>query len=246
MLKQAFWLAKRELKNNWIAFFFTMIATVLFAGFTTLLLDQLARSLFGTEAILYNDLLLDIMFVAITPSLAAIFMSGPYLSFRTVTEDPFNKRMALLRSLPIPLKTLALSRTLMMLLTLLVMSTVFYTTIVFALPTHFYELITRSELLIFILFWFGYTLALGGINPFIEYGTNGKILHLTPFILLVVIFITMVIYRSIFEYSIVEMSFLFVKDYRWNLVTISLIVGVVGCWTWNRLLAMRLQKKDFM
>ncbi|WP_167577678.1 hypothetical protein [Ammoniphilus sp. YIM 78166] len=66
--------------------------------------------------------MLDILFVITTLSLGAIFMSGPYLSFRTIKEDPFNKRMAMLRSLPIPVSVLSLSRMIMMLITLIVTS----------------------------------------------------------------------------------------------------------------------------
>ncbi|MFC0470811.1 hypothetical protein ACFFHM_09975 [Halalkalibacter kiskunsagensis] len=246
MVQQALWLAKKELRSNWVPLIFTAIVTVFFALFSIVLLEQASRKLFGTETMYYNDFLLDIMFVGLTPSLAAIFMQGPYLSFRTVTEDTFSKRMALLRSLPIPVNVLALSRTFTMLATLLIMSSIFYIVIVIGLSNSFFQFLSTTELMMFILIWFGYSLALGGVNPFIEYGTNGKILHLTPFIFLGAFITTMIIFRQIFEHSIVEWSLLLVKDYGWMIALISVVIGFIGCYVWNTLLKYRLDKRDYL
>ncbi|MDO7785914.1 hypothetical protein [Desulforamulus aquiferis] len=246
MLQQAIWLAKKEVRQSWVAILFTAVVTVLLALFTTQLLEQSVRKLFAMEPFFYNSFMIDIMFIGITPSLAAIFMSGPYLSYRTINEDPYVKRMAFFRSLPIPIKTLALSRTFIMLATLISMSSVFYMIIAFGLSDTFFQNITPNEFLVFIFFWFGYTLALGGFNPFIEYGTSGKVLHITPFVLIGVLIIIMVIFRYLSNYSFVEWSLLLVKDFGWVIALISLLVGIIGCFSWNQLLTNRLLKRDFL
>ncbi|WP_332632060.1 hypothetical protein [Halalkalibacter flavus] len=246
MLNQAFWLVKKDLRYNWRGVVFTIIAVVFFGFFTTIFLEQAARALFGDGVMYYNHVVLDIFFVAILPSLAAIFMSGPYLSFQTIKDDPFTKRMAFLRTLPIPVELLALSRTLLMLITLFMMSLAFYGTIVTQLPDRFYSYVTLNELFIFILVWFGYSLALGGMNPFIEYGTNGKILHLLPFLWIAIMIGLFVGFRLVVGHSIVEFSLLLVKDYGWIIAIISIAIGVVGCYLWHKLLTYRLGKRDYL
>lgn len=245
MFQQAFWLAKKELKSQWVGIALTLVVTIFFALITATLLDQSVRKLFGTEATFYNHTLLDIIFIVLTPSFAAIFMSRPYLNFQAIKDDPYSKRMALFRSLPIPLKTLSLSRTLIMVVTLIIMSSAFYITVTFALPDHFFQFLTPREYLIFILFWFGYALVVGGINPFIEYGTNGKVLHIVPWVFIVGFLITVFIFYNLVGQGIVETVLILIKNHGWPLAVLSLFVGVIGSYVWNKLLTIRLARRDY-
>ncbi|MFC0562510.1 hypothetical protein [Halalkalibacter alkalisediminis] len=246
MYQQAFWLAKKEFKSQWVAIALTLVVTIFLALVSAALLEQSVRKLSGTETIFYNRMLLDIMFVGLTPSFAAIFMSRPYLNFQTIKDDPFSKRMAFFRTLPIPVSILSLSRIFLMVGTLIIMSFAFYLTITIAVPAHFFELMTPVEYLIFILFWLGYALAIGGVNPFVEYGTNGKILHLLPWVFIVVFLITVFIFYSLVGLSIVEMILVLIKSHGWPLAAVSIFVGVCGSYIWNKLLTMRLSKRDYL
>ncbi|KHF38534.1 hypothetical protein [Halalkalibacter okhensis] len=246
MFTQALWLVKKDMRYTWKGFIFTVVAVVFFGLFTAIFLEQAARALFGDGVMYYNEIVLDIFFVAIVPSLAAIFMSGPYLSFQTIKDDPFTKRMAFLRTLPIPVTVIALSKTLMMLITLLIMSTIFYGAMAFALPDSFFTYVTLPEFFVFILLWFGYSLALGGMNPYIEYGTSGKVLHLLPFVWIALMFGLFFSFRHIVGHSIVEWSLLLVKDFGWFSAIVSIIIGVMGCFLWHKLLMRRLKKRDYV
>ncbi|RXT07159.1 hypothetical protein [Ammoniphilus sp. CFH 90114] len=245
MLQQAIWLAKKEIKHHRILLLFTLFGTMFFALITSVLLDKSAKKMFGTEMVQYNHILLDIIFVNITVYLGTIFISGPYLSFRAIKEDPFSKRMAMLRSLPIPVPVLSLSRTLMMLITLVVMSITFYSTLAVALPEGFYQLISPVEFMVFIVFWFGCSLAIGGLNPYIEYGTSGKVLHLTPFLFLGILAITITTSYKVFDLGIVELILVGVKSNGWSLALLSLLIGVTACTGWNKILTHRLMKRDY-
>lgn len=246
MFRQAMWLAKKEIKYHWVALLFTAMATVFIALFTANFLRQSVLKVFGADLLKYNHVFLDLVFIIITISFAAIFMSSPYLNYRTIKDDPFSKRMAFLRSLPISVPILAFSRTLVMLITLLIMTSTFYITLAIALPESFFELFTPFEFIIFILFWFGYSLALGGVNPFIEYGTNGKVLWLFPFIIILAFFIIEFIYYYLIGQGIVESLLLFIKNFGWPVGFISLIIGVLGCYIWNKMLTIRLMKRDYV
>lgn len=246
MFQQAFWLAKKELKYHLLPIVFTVLVTVFIGVFTGFLLEESVRALFNAEATSYNRFLLDMMFIGLTPAFASIFMSGPYLSFQTIKDDTYSKRMALFRSLPIPVSVLSLSRTIVMLITLLIMSSAFYITISIVLSEHFFELFIVKEFIIFLIIWFGYALALGGLNPFIEYGTNGKVLHTVPFVFIAIFIITVLIFYNLVEQGIVETMLFLVKDVGWPLALISFIVGCIGCFVWNKLLTIRLERRDYL
>ncbi|WP_102347682.1 hypothetical protein [Bacillus sp. Marseille-P3661] len=246
MFQQAVWLAKKDLKYQWAAMFLTVVSTMFFGVLAAVLLEQSTRKMFGAEMMYYNWILLDVVFVVMTISLGAIYMSGPYLSFKTIKEDPYSRRMALLRSLPIPLPVLSLSRTIVMVVTLVVLSVVFYTTITVALSHQFFQYLTPAEYMTFILFWFGCSLALGGFTPFIEYGTSGKILHMTPIIFLVVFFIVVSSFYKLVGSGVVEFILVAVKNIGWPLAIISLLVGILGCYCWNKILTFRLATRDYL
>lgn len=245
MLQQAFWLAKKEIKYHWLSLLLTLLVTIFFAFMISVLLDQSVKKVFGTDMMHYNFILLDILFVLFTISLGANFMSGPYLSLRAIKEDPFSKRMAMLRTLPIPVPVLALSRTLMMFMILLVMSIVFFSTLALSLPDPFFQHIDSADFVVFILFWFGCSLGIGGMNPFIEYGTNGKVLHLTPYIFFVILAATFTTFYQLSELGLVELILLGVKSIGWTFALFSLLPGIAGFLLWNKILTIRLLKRDY-
>lgn len=246
MFKKAFWLAKKDIQQSWISVSVTIVVTAFLGLITAIFLEQLVSNLFGSKTNDSMALAIDIMFLGMTPSLAALFMSGPYLSFRAIKEDPFSKRLAFFRSLPIPVNILALSRTIFMLTTLIILSSIFYIVLAISLPQQFYLYITLNELVLFILCWFGYALALGGMNSFIEYGTNGKILHTVPYIFMGVLFLVIIIVRQVTGHGIVEWSFLLVKDYGWIAAFSMMAIGIFGCTIWNHVLFKRLLKRDYL
>ncbi|WP_078554441.1 hypothetical protein [Bacillus alkalicellulosilyticus] len=246
MLQQAFWLAKKEFKSQSVSIISTVGATILIAIFTSILLEQSVSYLFGGGQIFDRIAIMDIIFLVLTPSFGAIFMSRPYLSFQTIKDDPFSKRMALFRSLPIPVSVLSLSRMLLMFVILFIMSLAFYVTITVALPSHFFEYMSMSEYLIFILFWFGYSLAIAGINPFIEFGTNGKVLHIVPWIFIFVFIVMFILTYNLLERGIVETVLILVKNHGWPLALVSIIVGLCATFIWNKLLTIRLQRRDYL
>lgn len=246
MLQQAFWLVKKEIKTQWGAIVLTVGATTLIAFFTSLLLDHSVRHYFGTNETFDRHMFLDVIFLVLSPSFGAIFMARPYLTFQTIKEDPFSKRMAFLRSLPIPIATLSLSRMLLMLVILFIMSLTFFITITIALPTEFFELLTVREYFIFILFWFGYALMMAGMNPYIEFGTNGKVLHIVPWILVVVFLSIFLCFYVVVGQGVVETMLILVKNYGWPVALISIMIGVCATFIWNQLLTMRLRRRDYL
>ncbi|MDL4842081.1 hypothetical protein [Aquibacillus rhizosphaerae] len=246
MIQQAMWLARKEIKQQFVPFLFTMAVTSFFATATTLQLSMAVEYIFGEGSTDYKSLFLDLIFLLITPSFAAIFMSSPYLTFRTIKEDPFSKRMALFRALPISIKTLALSRIIIMLITFLSLSIIFYLIISIGLTQLSPTYLTPMEWMSFMVFWFGYALAIGGYNSFIEYGTNGRVLYIVPTIILLSFFLFWYFFRRITDRSVVELSLLMIKEYQWIPAITFLLIGIAGCTFWYYLLSNRLRRRDYL
>lgn len=246
LVKDAWWLARKELQFYKIPLGFSVLATILIAALISMNLEQSIRN--ATLPEMANDQFwfIDFVFVLVTPSLAAIFMSGPYLSFRAIKEDPFSKRMAFYRSLPIPIKILALSRTIIMLITLTLLSIVFYSTITIALHDRLFQYLTFGEYFTFVLIWLGYAVALGGMNPYIEYGTSGKVLHLFPYLAFVLFAFGIVLFYKIVGNGIVESTIMLSLKIGLPIAILFLLIGIVGCVIWHLLLTKRLSSKDYL
>ena len=135
---------------------------------------------------------------------------------------------------------------LFMLVTLMTMSTVFYTLVITAVHSFVEPLVTMQELVVFVLSWFWYSMVIGGINAYVESGTNGKVLWIFPFVF-IFIFIAVVIfvYKTV-GMGVVEWSFHLVQTIGWPLAVISLLLGTVSCLLTEQMLRKRLLNKDYM
>lgn len=248
LLKDAMWLAKQDLKYHWIAVILTFVVSIFFGWVVGLILSKSGNFVFEINTISGSRFILDFIFIGMAPSFAAIFMSRPYLSYHVAKHDPYGKRMALLRSLPISVPVLALSRTILMLSTLFIMSLGFYgmiATVIFPLDG-FSGVTTAGEFVTFIFVWLGFMLALGGMNPYIEYGTNGRVLHILPYIFIVFIILTITLFYSFFRQGIVETSLDLVKNIGWPMAAFSIVIGGLCAYLWNKLLKNRLENRDYL
>jgi|SRR5690625_3719338 len=246
MWKQVWWLVGKEIQFQRTAFVATILGTMLIAFFA---FSASLPFLWGTshsQDLFLDTFLLDLFIGGLTPAFATLFISSPYLSFRSIKEDPFGKRMAVYRVLPVPITVLSRSRMLFMLVTLMTMSTVFYTLVITAVHSFVEPLVTMQELVVFVLSWFGYSMVIGGINAYVESGTNGKVLWIFPFVF-IFIFIAVVIfvYKTV-GMGVVEWSFHLVQTIGWPLAVISLLLGTVSCLLTEQMLRKRLLNKDYM
>jgi len=250
LFKDAVWLAKKEYKHHWMDVILTFLICMFIGSIVGLILaDSSNRVLFTVNSISVNRFILDLFFIGAAPAFATLFMSKPYLSFKAAKNDPYGKRMAVLRSLPIPVSVLALSRTFLMLSTLAVMSFAFFgtmATVILVFSNGILEVFTVDEFFVFIFVWLGFMLALGGMNPYIEYGTNGKALHILPHIFIGLFIIVEIIFYNYFSQGMVEASIVLVKDIGWPLALFSVVIGVICCYGWNKLLKRRLENRDYV
>lgn len=242
----AWWLARKELTIQWPAMFASFLFVFLFSLVSSKTLDLFVEMGFRTPGALFNRFALDIILVGAAPSFSVLFMSSPYLRQRTIWEDPFSKRMALYRSLPIPVNVLAKSRMIQSLLTLFTMSTLFYITMYFTLSDRVLAYFTSSELIILMLVWFGYALFLSGLSIYIEVGTNGKALWGFPLLFMILFTIVFLIVYNETGRGIVEWSFVYARRFGWYAIILPLLSGVCGSYAWYKILTRRLRERNYV
>ncbi|SET53670.1 hypothetical protein SAMN05421676_105225 [Salinibacillus kushneri] len=249
MVKDAVWLAAKEYKQHFIPVIFTFLASIVLGLIIGSYLAKPDHFIIKFNATPLTPFVIDFILIGTAPAFSTLFMSKPYLSYNSAKHNPYVKRMAVLRSLPIRLSVLALSRTIFMLMTLLTMSIAYLGTIAFIVitfPDHFFQLLTAGEFFTFIIVWFGFILTIGGMNPYIEYGTNGKTLHFMPFIYIGILFMVEIMFYQFFNQGILEIISELVEKIGWPIGALSIIIGIIGCYGWNKLLEYRLANKDYM
>lgn len=248
MLKDAVWLAKKEYQYQWRALIATFIASLFIGTLTGFLLSGANESEVRDFSEFIQRYVLDLFFVGVAPSFATFFMAKPYLSLQNAKQNPYGKRMAVLRSLPVPVSVLSLSRIILMISTLVIMSLAFYGmmgTVLFGIAGSVFDFLTFGEFIIFGFFWFGFAMVVGGISPYIEYGMKGTMLHILPYLYMGV-FVLVEMFLMINGVGIVETSFEIVKSVGWIAALISMLVGIIFCYGWNQLLKVRLENRDYL
>ncbi|HLU23537.1 MAG TPA: hypothetical protein VKZ77_13815 [Bacillaceae bacterium] len=248
MLNDAIWLAKKEFKQHWIAVVFTFLFSMIIGSMVGIILS-------GTEAFIIeiNDssityYMLDFIIIGVAPGFGAIYMAKPYLSYKAAVEEPYGKRMAVLRSLPISISAIALSRTLVMLVILALNTIALFGTAATVLiyTDTFSEFMSVGEYVAFVVLWFGVMLALGGMSPFMENGLKGRYLYIVPFIYIILFIILIFSYYPSIKKGIIDSSIDFIHNGGWYISLLSLIIGIIFCYAWHQLLKRRLTNRDYV
>ncbi|MBU8791884.1 hypothetical protein NSA56_13485 [Oceanobacillus caeni] len=249
LFKDAFWLVKMEYKQQWIAVISTFIMCLIVGLFMGTFLSGFTSFHFEVNSTSFDSYFLDFLFLGLAPSFATLSMAKPYLSYRVAKHNPYGKRMAVLRSLPISVSVLALSRTLFMLCTLVIMSFAFFgamSIIILIFSNNILEWMTIGDYVIFVFVWFGFMLTIGGLNPYVEYGMKGKMLHFIPFIYMGFVIIIEIIFFTFFNQSVIEAILQLIKSYGFIVAIVSILIGIVSCYEWNKILKRRLEKRDYI
>lgn len=127
--------------------------------------------------------LVDFFFLAIVSILSINVFSRNYM---LIHRDPFHGWLVFLRSLPVSPREMVLARSLIMVPSTAAMTTLFFAPI-FVVSTYLDARFDAGQYLWFALVWFGYALAAGGMNLFMELGVKGKVVFGIQFVWLAAI-----------------------------------------------------------
>ncbi|MGN8647244.1 hypothetical protein ACTNEO_14990 [Gracilibacillus sp. HCP3S3_G5_1] len=258
MWKDSWWIATKELKLQVPGVILTLLVTIFIAFLATPTIYSMVLNIFDSSEIYANritfenrtfyidSMITDFIFLGLTPSFSALFMWGPYISFRTMKEDPFSKRLAVYRILPVSTKTLTASRIFFMLSVFLLFTIAFYLTIFLAIPATFFDYFGYDHFFFFILFWVGYALVLGSLNMYVESGTNGKVLYIYSFINAVCLIILLLLLYLIWGVGVVEATILLISKYPVTPAIVSLICSILVVLIIAKLLNKRLAQRNYL
>ncbi len=244
-LRAACRIAWNELKHRYIA----LLANVLFSALIGFVLaHDMVRVLGGDERGSMQpgvSFPVDLWLIAVVPALGVLAFSREYISFGyLMSEEPFLKRLRFYRMWAIPLKVVAWSRMLYMLMclgiSLLACVSVF---VAFSGPA-LLGLLSVEEYAAFVLVWVGYAFAVSGINPYLEFGTNGKAILIGSFAALFLIIAGVVMFYLYFGKSVYFWVLELVRGNPPAAMILSVLMAVLGVAGFQRALIYRLARKD--
>lgn len=234
-------LAGMEIRSSWPSYVLSAAISALFGVLIAGPLNAPGGELSNSEAFT-----MAVLFVAFTSVLAANWASGAYV--RAYSDDPFTKRTAFLRTLPIPARTVALGKALAFLPSLAANSVAFF------VPPYalFFTgadgwLVDRLDLagyLCFAGFWLGYAILWGGFYVYFELCVGGRLYTWISFAGVFVIFAVISFLEFGVQARIVEWLVGTAATSGIALAGSSLLVGTAGCVV--VMAARRLRKREFL
>ncbi|RXZ81679.1 hypothetical protein EBB07_13560 [Paenibacillaceae bacterium] len=239
----AFRMAWSELKYKYVS----LLMTVLFSCLIGYLCAEAVKAaMLGNLSASdhYKRYFADFLLIAISPSLGALSFSREYMSWTTMADEPFMRRLRFFRMWAIPVNVIAWSRIIYMLICFgaaLVSFLAVFVTI--SWPT-LAELWSPAEYASYLLVWIGYAVALNGINPFIEYGSNGKVVFLGTTSMILISFGAIYLLHRLLGKPIYVWVIEIVKVNPFWPAVISIVVGLLGLLFFQRALANKLTKRD--
>jgi len=237
MWREAWWLARRDIRRTWISYPATGLVA-LFAGlFYTVLLPGwfsqvgLIGELEGNVTGLVNGFVLDMGFLMVTPILVINAILNRDYSAR-FKHDNMSRRIAFLRSLPITTRVLVTSRVLTMLLALPVTAPLFFLP-PYLLSPALGEGLVPAQYLSFAAIWIGYALVVGGGYMYVWMGVSGSTDRRISLGLIFLIPIFAGLLNG-FDVNIVEGTITLARAYGPLAAIVALAVGSVGLFLWGR------------
>ncbi len=244
-MRDACRIAWNELKHKYIA----LLANVLFSALIGFFLaHDMVRVLAGDERGSMQpgvSFPVDLWLIAVVPALGALAFSREYISFGyLVSEEPFLKRLRFFRMWAIPLKVVAWSRILYMMMCLGTSLLVFVGVFVASSWSALLGVLSVAEYAAFVFVWVGYAFAVSGINPYLEFGTNGKAILIGSFTGLLLIVVAILTFYSHFGQPVYLWVFELARRNPPAAMILSVFMAVLGVAAFYRALMYRLARKD--
>jgi hypothetical protein len=244
MLRDAWPIAWYEFKQRYLSLAMNMFASVLIALVAVEALMRFERDDLSPDNVLTFLNVADLLLLAALPALGALSFSREYMSWNSLTDEPFLKRLRFYRMWAIPLPVIAWSRMLYMLLCFVVSMTVFVIVFVAVGWTVLSDTRPIAHLLSFALVWTGYAAAICGLHPFLEYGAKAKMIHVVSIGMVVVIIGADLLLNYLLNKPVILQVLDMVNRNPFWPAAISLCAGVIGIIAFQRGLVRRLERID--
>ncbi|UVI28973.1 hypothetical protein [Paenibacillus spongiae] len=162
-------LYQHELRHSWAG----LIFSILFYAYIALIISPSMGELFqaAEDSEQIWKWLIDFFYLTILPNMGFIMNR---VMFRYWHNDPYTRKLAYWRTMPIGLLSLVISRMILLLTTLLIVGTIFFT-LQYFLVGGLREAMNPGQYLLFAACWWAYSLIAGSLYMFFEQAYNGKV-----------------------------------------------------------------------
>lgn len=227
-------LAARELRVTWPSYLATG-AVVLFLGLIAsgFWIDGFSSEVFGV-------LLGDLFFVLITANLALNWVS---VAYAYPWRAPFSGRLAFLRNLPIEVREIVAGRGLTMVLSVVVMSFLFFLP-QYLMPGALGAQAGLLQALWFAGVWAGYSLLFGGVHLYLELGFRGKTIFKIQAVWTLLLVSLIVLLDILLDLRIVLGALELAREYGPLPAGVALLVSGAGFTLFAAAAARRLHRRD--
>ena len=245
-LRNARWLATKDIKRTWVSYPVSALVAVLAGFIATVLLNgvfviEVAGASGRTLAENLNGTVLDGLFLSWVPALT-INALGNWDHAARFGEDNMSRRVYFLRSLPIDVRELVVSRGFIMALTAAVAAPFF-----FAPPYLFSEPLSRLSPVQYLSFsgiWLCYALLVGGSYVFVWLSVSGRVDRWISLSLVPVLFFAPVILNFVFGVHLVAQTVELSQTSGPLTGLLALALGVGGLLLWGLAAVRQLKKRD--
>ena len=229
-------LARLELSQTWPSYLSATLVALFVGLLAMALLQADPQDGYGNGPV---GSLLDVIFLFLLANLGINWTS---FNWTFVHTDPFTPRLSFLRTLPIPVRDLILSRLMIALTTTTVTSLAFFVPS-YALFSSLRMEIPPVQFLWFALFWIGYVLFSAGLLLFLEGAVKGAWALVVCLVWATLLF-SLVVLAQMAGVPLVGGSLSLVQNYGPLVAIPALVIGGVGLLLWCRLLWHRTRTRE--
>ncbi|MEK8127190.1 hypothetical protein WMW72_04610 [Paenibacillus filicis] len=200
---------------------------------------------FNSERIFHLGLFYpDFLLLAVLPALGTLTFSKEYWSWTMFNDEPFLKRLQFYRMWAIPVKVIAWSRMLHMLLCLGAALLCFLSLFIWGSWPVLSSQISILEYTAYLFVWVCYAVALNGINPFMEFGSNGKIVTIASLVALPVVFIVINGAHLMMGMPLYVWLMDVVRAHLFGSIAVALAGSCLGLWLFQQALVYKLSRRN--
>ncbi|NBD23913.1 hypothetical protein [Paenibacillus glycinis] len=229
-------LLRSEGRRSWGGLLLTMV----FSAYISVVMMPLFQNLLDHGGKGVYGWIGNFLYMTLLPNMAFILNRSV---FHYWSRDPYSRRLAYWRTLPISWNAIVLSRMLQLCIVLTIVS-VFFFTVQYALLNELRELMAPSEYIVYALVWYGYALTLGATYAFFEQTLGGKAyLAVCHGYLIFYLLIGVVLWRTDTDllYRTIEAS----RAHEWAWPVVSLLLGAAATVLIGLLIRKQLAKRNF-
>ena len=244
-LREARWLAAKELRRTWLSYPATGLFVFFFGFMLTGWVEIFSEALDNgpsedAEEATFGAYYVDVFFLALGLLLVGNYVSRDYLSSWV---DSFSKRLYFLRSLPISVWGVVMSRMLTMVPALV------FTVPALFLPVYFLSEAFASQLgplqyLWFAAIWVGYGFFWAGLFLYLELGIHGKTYNWLAIGMVVFLLFLFWPLDWLLDLRLVGRTIELVGTYGALPAIAALLVGITGFVLWGRATVRRIERRD--